>query len=68
MVSLLDRDGLRQRRADHAAQLVEVLPRDSFEDEHLPGAASIPLGDLGHRARQMLDPTRPVVVYCWDQL
>ena len=68
MVSLLDRDGLQLQLAEPSAQLVEVLPRDSFEAEHLPGAVSIPLGDLGRRARKTLDPARPVVVYCWDQL
>ena len=68
MVSSLDRDGVRRQLAEHAAQLVEVLPRDSFEKEHLPGAVSIPLADLGRQAPQTLDPTRPVIVYCWDQL
>jgi rhodanese-related sulfurtransferase len=68
MVSPLERDQVRRQLADHGAQLVEVLPRDSFEKEHLPGAVSIPLADLGRRARQTLDPIRSVVVYCWDQL
>jgi rhodanese-related sulfurtransferase len=53
---------------EHAAQLVEVLPRDAFEKEHLPGAVSIPLGDLGREAEHTLDRNRPVIVYCWDQL
>ena len=68
MVSSLDRDGLRRQLAERSAQLVEVLPRDSYEKEHLPGAVSIPLADLGRQALQTLDPTRPVIVYCWDQL
>lgn len=68
MVALLDREGVRRQVTEHAAQLVEVLPRDAFEKEHLPGAVSIPLGDLGREAEQALDPNRPVIVYCWDQL
>jgi len=48
------------------AQLVEVLPREEYELEHLPGAVSLPLRELGGRARVILDPSRPVVVYCHD--
>jgi rhodanese-related sulfurtransferase len=68
MVALLDREGVRRQVTEYAAQLVEVLPGDAFEKEHLPGAVSIPLADLGRQARQKLDPARPVIVYCWDQL
>ena len=68
MISPLERDEVRRQLSEHAAQLVEVLPRDAFENEHLPGAVSIPLAELGRRAPHELDPAAPVVVYCWDQL
>jgi rhodanese-related sulfurtransferase len=32
-----------QRLVGEGAQLVEVLPPEEYEDEHLPGAVSIPL-------------------------
>lgn len=47
------------------AQLVEVLPEEEFEEEHLPGAVNIPLKELGDRASE-LDRLRPVIVYCHD--
>ena len=50
------------------AQLVEVLPRDEYEEEHLPGAINLPLKDLNRRRTSALDPARPVVVYCWDSV
>jgi rhodanese-related sulfurtransferase len=50
------------------AQLVEVLPQDEYEEEHLPGAISLPLKRLDAAAAGVLDRTRPVVVYCWDAL
>ena len=50
------------------AQLVEVLPRDEYDEEHLPGAIYLPLKSLTADAAQVLDPARPVVVYCWDSL
>jgi rhodanese-related sulfurtransferase len=48
------------------AQLVEVLPPDEYDDEHLPGAISLPLRKLEKEANQRLDPGKPVIVYCWD--
>jgi rhodanese-related sulfurtransferase len=53
---------------DSGAQLVEVLPPEEFEDEHLPGAVSIPLKALDERSTATLDKSNPVVVYCWDYL
>ncbi|MGH9151388.1 MAG: rhodanese-like domain-containing protein [Acidimicrobiales bacterium] len=51
------------------AQLVEVLPRAEFDDEHLPGAVSLPLGQLTRApAEARLVRGSPVVVYCWDGL
>jgi rhodanese-related sulfurtransferase len=55
-----------QRLLEERAQLVEVLPREEYEEEHLPGAAGIPLRHLDGEARKQLDPSRPVIVYCWD--
>ena len=50
------------------AQLVDVLPRSIFDQEHLPGAISLPLEALDRRAAaQTIDAQRPVVVYCFDQ-
>jgi phage shock protein E len=50
------------------AQLVEVLPQDEYDEEHLPGAVHLPLRRLDAAAAGVLDRTRPVVVYCWDAL
>jgi rhodanese-related sulfurtransferase len=57
-----------QRLVAAGAQLVEVLPRDEFDDEHLPGALHIPLKSLTPETARVLDPARPVIVYCWDGL
>jgi len=57
-----------QRLAAGGAQLVEVLPRDEFDDEHLPGALHLPLKSLTAETARLLDQGRPVIVYCWDGL
>jgi rhodanese-related sulfurtransferase len=61
----IERDDVR-RLLDEGAQLVEVLPAEEFDEEHLPGAINIPLRGIDEQATQRLDPSRPVVVYCWD--
>ena len=55
-----------QRLVAEGAQLVEVLPKEEYEEQHLPGALHIPLRDIDAEVRARLAPGRPVVVYCWD--
>lgn len=40
---------------EHGAQLVEVLPREEYEEEHLPGAINIPLKELDRERVAALD-------------
>jgi rhodanese-related sulfurtransferase len=47
-------------------QLIEVLPRREYEEEHLPGALNIPLKAFTQETISQLDRNRAVVVYCWD--
>jgi rhodanese-related sulfurtransferase len=65
MPTAIDRERVRQLIGE-GAQLVEVLPRAEYEDEHLPGAISIPLKELDRERVQQLEPERPVIVYCYD--
>jgi rhodanese-related sulfurtransferase len=51
---------------DRGAQVIEVLPAREYEEEHLPGAISIPLKSLDASAVSGLERQKPVVVYCWD--
>ena len=48
------------------AQLVEVLPKDEYDAQHLPGTISIPLKLLDAATTAALEKANPVVVYCWD--
>ena len=56
------------RLLERGAQLVEVLPRAEYDEQHLPGALNIPLKQLDGDTARVLDPSCPVVVYCWDGL
>ena len=55
-----------QRLVAEGAQLVEVLPKEEFDERHLPGAIHIPLRKIDTGVMTSLAPERPVVVYCWD--
>ena len=55
-----------QRLVAAGAQLVEVLKPEEYEKEHLPGATNIPLKKLDSETAEVLDRSRPVIVYCWD--
>jgi len=59
------RDEVR-RLVEEGIQLVEVLPREEYEEEHLPGAINIPLKELDRKTAARLKRDAPVIVYCHD--
>ena len=67
MPGFIDRNEV-QRLVDEGAQLVEVLGKKEYEEEHLPGAVNIFLKAMAEKAPQQLDRSRPVIVYCQDTL
>ncbi len=66
MAQLVLRDDVRRLVAGWSAQLVEVLPRDEYDAQHITGAISIPLRELNASTAAVLDRSRPVIVYCND--
>jgi rhodanese-related sulfurtransferase len=68
MATRIDNDALRSLLDRGDVQLVEVLPAEEYEEEHLPGAISLPIKQLDASTAAVLDRTRPVVVYCWDYI
>ncbi len=50
------------------AQLIEVLPREEYQEKHLSGAINIPLKELDREATAWLRRDAPVIVYCHDYL
>jgi rhodanese-related sulfurtransferase len=65
MPTNIDRNQV-QALLKEGAQLIEVLPAEVYEDEHLPGASNIPLAQLDEQAIAGLQRERPVIVYCHD--
>jgi rhodanese-related sulfurtransferase len=65
MPTPIERDRVRDL-VRGGAQLVEVLPADEYDDEHLPAALNIPLTDLDATSVSRLRSDQPVITYCND--
>lgn len=63
----IDRERVQALVAD-GAQLVEVLPENEYQEEHLANAVHLSLKSLTSATAGVLDRSRPVIVYCWDAL
>ncbi|MEO8293659.1 MAG: rhodanese-like domain-containing protein [Actinomycetota bacterium] len=65
MPTTIGRDEV-QRLLRLGAQLVEVLPAQEYEEEHIAGAINIPLRRIDRQAPELLDRARAVIAYCFD--
>jgi rhodanese-related sulfurtransferase/DNA-binding transcriptional ArsR family regulator len=62
-IESVDRDTLFSRLRSSEAILIDVRPREEYVAGHLPGAVSIPLGELAARLQE-LNKGQEVVAYC----
>jgi rhodanese-related sulfurtransferase len=63
--SEISREELQRRLHDSSLTIVDVLPRASYVDAHIPGALNLPLEQLADHARELLpDHAAEVAVYC----
>jgi len=65
MATVIDRDQLQDLLAQ-GALLVEVLKAEEYQEDHLPGALSIPLAQMERQTVKTLDQEPRMMVYCWD--
>ncbi len=63
MPTSITREEVHRLISDEAALLVEVLPTQEFQDEHIEGATNIPLKRLTRETTSHLDKARPIIVY-----
>ena len=64
-VSTMSAEKVRQflkERSRESYNLIDVRQPKEYEEEHLPGARLIPLGDLPKRLSE-LDPGKPTILY-----
>ena len=63
MPTSITRDEVQRLMEREAAQLVEVLPSQEYQDEHIEGAINLPLKRLNRETVGRLEISRPVIVY-----
>ena len=63
MPTSITRDEVQRLMEREAAQLVEVLPSQEYQDEHVEGASNLPLKRLNRETVRRLERSRPVIVY-----
>ena len=61
----ISREEIARRIGDRRLAIVDVLPRESYESGHLPGAISLPVAEVTARGREVLpDLDQEIAVYC----
>ena len=63
MPTSIAREEVQRLINEESGQLVEVLPTEEYQDEHIEGALNIPLKRLNQETTSHLDRARPVIVY-----
>ncbi len=63
MPTSIVREEVQRLITGEAGQLVEVLPSEEYQDEHIEGAINIPLKRLDRETTSHLDKTHPLIVY-----
>lgn len=48
-------------------KLVDVLPTDHFQEEHIEGAVNLPLKDIASEAMNRFGKEEEIIVYCKDE-
>jgi rhodanese-related sulfurtransferase len=63
--SEISHEELARRFRDPSLAVIDVLPHESYEGGHIPGAHSLPLAELASRASAILPNfTQEIVAYC----
>ncbi|HEY2524215.1 MAG TPA: rhodanese-like domain-containing protein [Candidatus Binataceae bacterium] len=61
----ISRGEIERRLGDSAMRLVDVLPREAYAAEHIPGAINIPLTEVQARAPEVIpDRGADIITYC----
>ena len=65
MTALITRDELQAAIAAGDVTVVDALPADYYDQQHLPGALNLVEAEVGTRASQLLpDKSAAIVTYC----
>ena len=63
MPTPISRHEVQRLIQDEDALLVEVLPVQEYEDEHIKGAINVPLKRLNRESASAFNKDQPIIVY-----
>jgi rhodanese-related sulfurtransferase len=63
---IIDRNEAQRLMEEEGALLIEVMPKETYDQEHIVGAINMPIKELNRASTAHLNPNRPIIVYCWD--
>ncbi len=65
MSKQIAREEILARLNDPSLLLVNVMPREAFEEGHIPRSLNLPLAEIKTKARQVFPEIgRELVIYC----
>ena len=63
--STISREEILTRLQDRALVIVNVMPKATYDDGHIPGSINLPLADLKAQACRMISNLdQEIAVYC----
>jgi ArsR family transcriptional regulator len=63
--STISREELLARLQDRALAIVNVLPKATYDEGHIPGSINLPVADIEAKARRVLaDFAQEIAIYC----
>ena len=64
-IAVITREEILARFNDPSLLLVNVMPKETFADGHIPRSLNLPLSEVETKARQLFaDIGRELVIYC----
>ncbi|HEY3166924.1 MAG TPA: rhodanese-like domain-containing protein [Candidatus Binatia bacterium] len=59
----ISREEILNRLQDRALVIVNVTPKESFAEGHIPGSINLPVADIESKARQLIsNPSQEIAV------
>jgi rhodanese-related sulfurtransferase len=64
-IAVISREEILARINDPSLLLVNVMPKEAFEEGHIPRSINLPLAEIETKARQVFPEIgRELVIYC----
>jgi rhodanese-related sulfurtransferase len=61
----ISREGLMARLEDRALVLLNVMPKETYADGHIPGSINLPVAEIEAKARELISNlAQEIAVYC----